>query len=177
MMRDFSEQRQVLDAEAPVSFGVAFAGSATFDALYREGMALVEETSTYLDSEGRVEAKRLSRASSVVYATESMRLTTRLMQLASWLLLHRSVAEGSMTERQVATERRKVKIEGLSGSAGGTSWDELPDAFRALVERSLSLLTRIQRIDASISAGASPQPAANPIASHLKKLDEAFATR
>ena len=31
------------------------------------------------------------------YASESMRLTTRLMQLASWLLLQRAVAEGELS--------------------------------------------------------------------------------
>lgn len=54
-------------------------------------MDLVEETAAYLDGVGCVEAKALDRAVNLTYATESMRLTTRLMQLASWLLLHRAV--------------------------------------------------------------------------------------
>ena len=68
--------------------------SAAFGNLFREGMDLVEETAAYLDGEGRTEAKALERSVSLTYATESMRLTTRLMQLASWLLLHRAVKEG-----------------------------------------------------------------------------------
>ncbi len=50
-------------------------------------MTLVEETADYLDGDGRHAARELPRPASIVYATESMRLTTRLMQLASWLLL------------------------------------------------------------------------------------------
>ena len=72
-----------------VNFSEKLAGSAAFAALFREGMDLVEETAGYLDGAGRVDAKSLDRAASLAYATESMRLTTRLMQLASWLLLHR----------------------------------------------------------------------------------------
>jgi len=49
-------------------------------------MDLVEETAAYLDGDGRTEAKTLERSVSLTYATESMRLTTRLMQLASWLV-------------------------------------------------------------------------------------------
>ncbi|MBN8921377.1 MAG: DUF1465 family protein, partial [Rhizobiales bacterium] len=84
----------------PVRFGERLASSQVFSALFREGMALVEETAGYLDGDGRIEAKALPRHASLAYATESMRLTTRLMQLASWLLLHRAVNEGEMTLAQ-----------------------------------------------------------------------------
>ena len=39
-----------------------------------------------------------------------MRLTTRLMQLASWLLLHRAVKEGEMSLAQANKEKTKVKL-------------------------------------------------------------------
>ena len=84
--------------------------SAAFNTLFREGMDLVEETAAYLDGAGRAEAKALERSASLVYATESMRLTTRLMQLASWLLLHRAVKEGEMTLTQANREKTKVKL-------------------------------------------------------------------
>jgi len=73
-------------------------------------MDLVEETAAYLDGAGRSEAKALDRSVSLTYATESMRLTTRLMQLASWLLLHRAVKEGEMTLTQANREKTKVKL-------------------------------------------------------------------
>ena len=38
-----------------------------------------------------------------------MRLTTRLMQLASWLLVQRAVNEGEMTQDQAGQEKAKVK--------------------------------------------------------------------
>ena len=73
-------------------------------------MGLVEHTAAYLDGPGRNEAKALARAAALAYATESMRLTTRLMQLASWLLLHRAVKEGEMTLNQANREKTKVKL-------------------------------------------------------------------
>ncbi|WP_163592809.1 DUF1465 family protein, partial [Klebsiella pneumoniae] len=65
-----------------VLFSEKLAGSAIFSTLFREGMNLVEETAAYLDGAGRTDAKALDRTASLTYATESMRLTTRLMQLA-----------------------------------------------------------------------------------------------
>ena len=68
--------------------------SQSFKPLYDEGMRLVEQAAEYLDGEGRVEAKGLSRVAATLYAAESMRLTTRLMQVASWLLLQRAANSG-----------------------------------------------------------------------------------
>src|SRR6184192_1424602 len=93
-----------------VSFGERLAASQAFADLFRDGMALVEQTAAYLDGPGRQESKKLSRSAALAYATESMRLTTRLMQLASWLLLHRAVKEGEMTLAQANKEKAKVRL-------------------------------------------------------------------
>src|SRR5712675_3169779 len=93
-----------------VSFGERLASSQVFAILFRDGMALVEETASYLDGPGRKESKKLERMAALTYATESMRLTTRLMQLASWLLLHRAVKEGEMSLTQANREKTKVKL-------------------------------------------------------------------
>src|SRR5208337_3759398 len=98
-----------------VSFGERLAGSQAFAASFRDGMALVEETAAYLDGLGRQESKKLDRAAALAYATESMRLTTRLMQLASWLLLHRAVNEGEMSLAQANREKTKVKLASAEG--------------------------------------------------------------
>src|SRR5262245_7012915 len=76
-----------------ISFGERFAASDQFDAIFREGMALVERTAAYLDGPGRKEAKALAGPAAVLYASESMRLTTRLLELASWLMIRRSFKE------------------------------------------------------------------------------------
>jgi regulator of CtrA degradation len=39
-----------------------------------------------------------------------MRLTTRLMQVASWLLLQRAVNEGELTWSQAHADRLRVKL-------------------------------------------------------------------
>src|ERR1700726_4010864 len=113
-----------LFGEQPVSFGARLAASQSFSGLFRDGMKLVEETASYLDGPGRKDSKKLDRSAALCYATESMRLTTRLMQLASWLLLHRAVNEGEMSLAQANKEKTKVK------RAAGEPIDE--DAIKGL---------------------------------------------
>lgn len=152
------------------------AGSEAFMSLFREGMGLVEETAAYLDGEGRDESKGLSRAASLTYATESMRLTTRLMQLASWLLLQRAVNEGEMTIEQAGEEKSKIRLDKLASSQSGAGWDELPESLKDLVRRSARLQDRIRVLDSGIYEKAWPQAgeALNPVAAQLGRLTQAF---
>jgi regulator of CtrA degradation len=158
-----------------VSFGEKLASSQAFSDLFRDGMALVEETASYLDGPGRQESKKLERAAALAYATESMRLTTRLMQLASWLLLHRAVKEGEMSLAQANKEKAKVKL------AAGEQSDEqniklLPERLRNLIQRSKALQLAVRRLDATIHASvARPRPdIGNPVERQLGLLRAAF---
>ena len=148
--------------------------SAAFGNLFREGMDLVEETAAYLDGDGRTEAKALERSVSLTYATESMRLTTRLMQLASWLLLHRAVKEGEMTLTQANREKTKVKL-----SAADPGPEDMVDKTAAqlqdLIARSMSLQARVRRLDTTIHAPpAERPPIGNPLVPQLNRLKAAF---
>ena len=159
---------------ALVQLSERLTNSAAFSNLFREGMDLVEETAAYLDGAGRVEAKALERAISLTYATESMRLTTRLMQLASWLLLHRAVKEGEMTLTQANREKTKVKL-----SAAEPGPDDmiakLPQQLQDLISRSMSLQARVRRLDITIHAPASEHTTiGNPLVPQLNRLKAAF---
>src|ERR1700710_3213155 len=132
---------QLVNETEPVSFGERLANSQVFADLFRDGMALVEETAAYLDGPGRKESKKLERSAALAYATESMRLTTRLMQLASWLLLHRAVKEGEMSLSQANKEKTKVKLS-LGDRADADTMGLLPEQLGILIDRSLGLLDR-----------------------------------
>src|SRR5215475_4994573 len=141
-----------------VSFSERLANSQVFASLFRDGMALVEETATYLDGAGRQESKKLERSAALVYATESMRLTTRLMQLASWLLLHRAVKEGEMTLAQASKEKSKVKLAACEpGDAESIAL--LAERLQDLISRSTKLQTEVRRLDATMHAAPPPKMA------------------
>jgi regulator of CtrA degradation len=172
MSDDRSQRARV--AEEPVAFGRRLAESEAFKGMFREGMALVEETAGYLDGDGRRESHQLSRAASLAYATESMRLTTRLMQLASWLLLQRAVNEGDLTVEQASHERSKVRLGGMSSATEGQTWQDLPPRLRGLISRSVRLQERVMRLDNALSGETAAEPRENPVARDLDRIAEAF---
>ena len=133
-----------------ISFAGRAAASTQFKTLYSEGMALVEETAAYLDGNGRAASKVLPRMASVLYAAESMRLTTRLMQMASWLLLQRAVNNGEMSRDQVVAEKSKVRLDSFNVDRNAPGWNDLPESFRDLIERSLRLQNRVALLDREI---------------------------
>src|SRR5271167_816750 len=168
-----SDKRSV--EASPVSFSERLANSQVFATLFRDGMGLVEETATYLDGAGRQESKKLERNAALVYATESMRLTTRLMQLASWLLLHRAVKEGEMTLAQASKEKGKVRLAACEpGDAKSIAL--LPGKLQELIARSTKLQTEVRRLDATMHAASAPVRLAadNPVERQLGLLKAAF---
>ncbi|MGB6349569.1 MAG: DUF1465 family protein [Pseudolabrys sp.] len=164
-----------LSETQPVSFGERLASSQVFSDLFSDGMTLVEETATYLDGPGRQQSKKLERAAALAYATESMRLTTRLMQLASWLLLHRAVKEGEMSLAQAGKEKSKVKLA-KADSHDPNNVELVPDTLRDLIERSQKLYMKVRRLDATIyHQGAVERPViGNPVERQLGLLKAAF---
>jgi regulator of CtrA degradation len=161
----------------PVVLAQRMAAGEAFGALFREGMTLVESAAAYLDGPGRDEAKKLSRSAALGYATESMRLTTRLMQIASWLLLQRAVNEGELTSDQARTEKTKVKLSSYDPPHEETL-SALPFRLRALIDQSRYLHERVARLDALLYEKNAPaQDSGNPVERQLGLLKAAFGDR
>ncbi len=157
------------------SFAMGFISSDAFKALFKEGMALVEDAAAYLDGKGREESKALHRMAALAYASESMRLTTRLMQIASWLLLQRAVVEGELTTAQASKEKTKVNLRTESQPTSSETIDELPEGLRDLTARSLRLHARILHLDQLLTSSGAPAPAdSSPVAAQVQLLRSAF---
>ncbi|KAA0972730.1 DUF1465 family protein [Aureimonas fodinaquatilis] len=148
-----------------------------FQNLFQEGMALVDEAATYLDGHGRYESRILGRSASMLYAAESMRLTTRLMQLASWLLLQRAAIHGEMSPEQVTREMAKVKLDDMGSASDSPSFGELPEQFCQLLNRTRNLETRLRRINAEIieAPAMRKEPVRNAVAEQISLLHTAFS--
>jgi regulator of CtrA degradation len=139
----------------------SFTGSALFQHTFDEGMSLVEETARYLDGPGREEQRHLPRKTAMLYAGESMRVTTRLMQAASWLLVQRAVSEGDMKIEDAQNERYRLGSKEICfGGGASEAVEALPVKLQDLLSRSDDLYRRIARLDdvlfgkAEIPAGA-----------------------
>ena len=160
----------------PVPIGPRIVASGGFDLLYREGMSLIEDVAAYLDGAGRSESRNLPREASFTYATESMRLTTRLMQLASWLLLQRAVNEGELTAENARTEKEKVKFSATPSERGGPGFDDLPATLKTFIDKGDRLFDRVQQFD-RLERGKmveTPVGTAGSVTDQLSRLRAAF---
>jgi len=159
-----------------IALGPRIAASGGFDQLYREGMGLIETVAAYLDQEGREESRLLPREAAFLYATESMRLTTRLMQIASWLLLQRAVNEGEISRESARREKEKVQFSATPSERGGPGYDRLPEKLRAFIDQGDRLFERVTQLD-KLERGqvpAAPSGPANGVADQLSRLQAAF---
>lgn len=165
------------DKAQAVAIGPRIVASGGFDSLYREGMSLIEDVAAYLDGEGRTESRVLPREASFVYATESMRLTTRLMQLASWLLLQRAVNEGELTPESARSEKEKVKFSATPSERGGPGFSGLPDTLKDYIGKGDRLFDRVVQFDKLERGGVPDLPVetgAGSISDQLTRLKAAF---
>jgi regulator of CtrA degradation len=150
----------------------SFTESAMFDRTFDEGMALVEETARYLDGKGREEARVLPRKAAMLYAGESMRVTTRLMQAASWLLVQRAVRDGDMERDDALNDRYRLGSREICLGVCADDTAPLPHALKDLLTRSDSLYRRIARLDdALFGEGEAPSSGAR---GQMDALAQAF---
>jgi regulator of CtrA degradation len=155
-----------------------FTASELFSKTFREGMSMVEETAAYLDGPGRQDSKKLQRNDALCYASQSMRLTTRLMQVASWLLVQRALKEGEMSSTEARHEKYRLvsepetKDENTKPLAQYAS--QLPALLIDLLARSEALYERIVRLDRSLYATIAAQ-SGNTVADQINRLEQAFA--
>jgi regulator of CtrA degradation len=100
-----------------------------------------------------------------------MRLTTRLMQVASWLLVQRAVREGEMDPLKACDARYRL---GGERALSDEEVYDLPIGLRTLLMRSERLFERVLHLDRRmyLDAGETEQP--HPVLSQLEKLQAAF---
>ena len=166
------EQSQGEDADATDGF----TGGKLFDTVFTRGMALVEETASYLDGPGRENARTLEREPGLTYAAWSMELTTRLMQAASWLVMQKAVRDGEMKRDDAAAKKYRIRREGPPLDAKAQEGLGLPPRFLELVERSEALFEQICRLDEALYGAEAHNSTANPVSEQLAQLQKAAET-
>ncbi|PHR54470.1 MAG: regulator of CtrA degradation rcdA [Robiginitomaculum sp.] len=152
-----------------------FTASELFSRSFREGMDLVEEAAAYLDGPGREESRALPRNGALAYAGESMRLTTRLMQVASWLLVQRAVRENEMTIEDACDDKYRLGTETLRRA--DLSSDQTPATLLDLIRRTDQVFERISRLDDQIYGEAGRAAQTNVVSDQHARLSAAFGQR
>jgi len=123
-------------------------GTIFFSKTYDEAFGLVLEAREYLLGPGRTAVRKLSSEASFCYATESLRLTTRLTESMSWLMFQRALIEGEITYEEVQADECHLQHQKTCLPDSESECDDLlPVGLRSLLVRSESLYRRIWRLD------------------------------
>lgn len=138
------------------------------DQLYVESMLLADDARGYFDLDGSDERVALDPLQRVLFACESLKVTTRLMHVVAWLLTQRAVDAGELRPREALDPSRRLGDQPVTDMAAVA---KLPDAARALIQASIDLHRRVALID---DANADARPRANPVASLQARLAYAF---
>ena len=137
------------------------------DSLYVEAMVLADEARAYFDHGGREDSVALPPPVRIGFAVESLKVTTRLMQVIAWLMTQRAVAAGELSRSEALGDERRL---GEAPDSDEALLPQLPEAALALIRSSRELYERIRRID----EGATPDAAPSPARSLLSRLQRSL---
>lgn len=153
-----------------------FTGGKLFDTVFARGMALVEETATYLDGPGRENSRTLPREAGLTYSAWSMELTTRLMQAASWLVMQKAVRDGEMRREDAAAKKYRIRRDEPPLDAEAQRDKGLPPRFLDLVSRAEALYEQICRLDEALYGQKPAGVPQNPVIDQISQLQKAAET-
>lgn len=171
---DEPADRVVEDIESGHSVA-SFANSDMFDRVYHQSMRLVREVADYLELEGVIDRKRSPEKLAPVFACESMRMTTRLMQVTAWLLALRAVKGGELTLEEYAARDYRLGSRTVCLGAPVRGAGLLPARLVELLGASRALYERVLRLDELLFGETAQAVDANPVNTHRNRIEQAFA--
>lgn len=136
---------------------------------YDEAIALVHQSAAYLDGEGTLLREDLGDQLRPVFTAESLRATTRLMQVVSWLMTQRAVLSGEMSPEEAREHKYRLGARGICLADPLDGTEKLPEYFQDLIESSRGLYERVARIEERLLEEAEVD---NPVHKLLNRLGQ-----
>ena len=126
-----------------------------FERTYDETMALLIEARDYLAQNHGLAQERGSLAHRLVYAHETLRLTTRLPQVMAWVLAQRAIHAGEISADGARGKEHQLAARELCLADDAKAMAMLPPYLQSLSKRAVELYRRIDRLD-TLARGPSP---------------------
>lgn len=120
---------------------------AFFGRTYEDALALTRTARDYIAGARRA-GKDIAPEDALAFSVESMRLTTRVVQVMAWCLARKAIFAGELDSGAATVER--FALSGRDVCMGGTEEADnpsLPDRFRTLLTESRALYVRVLRLD------------------------------
>lgn len=125
-----------------------------FDRTYDEAFSLLVEARDYL-ADRREVPELLAPQIQLIASCETMRLTSRLVQVMAWLLVQKAVHAGEIEPEDADAPQRRLGGREICAEPGPWDTSALPRRLRALLDRSHALYNRVARLDEMVHIRAS----------------------
>lgn len=134
-------------ADAAISF---------LDGTYREALALTREARDYVQHQERRDKAALPPDQQLVASCESLRLTARLTQVVSWLLVQKAVQAGEIDRARAASPELRLSGQEVCRPTEPAGAIAMPNRLAELLARSHALYQRVERLDALLEGDEQP---------------------
>lgn len=138
------------------------------ESLYLEAMSLADEARSYFDREGAADRGKLDPVARVAFSCESLKVTTRLMHVVSWLLVRKAVHAGELEAAEAGHPDRRLGRATDSDDPARLAY--LPAKSREIVDRSRDLYDRVSRLDVQLGTTATDRAASGGARALLDRL-------
>lgn len=122
--------------------------SSIVDKIYNEAYALLLESRNYMVYALPAVKKNLSPEERLEVTFQSTRLTSRVLEMISWLLAQKAVQGGEMSRIEAKKQGFAISNDDVCRFSEGEQSEALPLGLRQLLERSERLYARLARLDA-----------------------------
>ena len=120
---------------------------AFFDKTYNETLDLLQEARNYIAFQCPMESRNLVPLARLLVSQETMRISCRLTQVMAWLLAQRAVQAGEISEHRALTDEFSLGATQICLDDRWLADERLPAALRRLMQRSLDVYCRVQRLE------------------------------
>lgn len=135
---------------------IADAAISFLDGTYREALALTREARDYVQHQERRDRAALPPDQQLVASCESLRLTARLTQVVSWLLVQKAVQAGEIDRARAASPELRLAGQEVCRPTEPAGTIAMPDRLAELLARSHALYQRVERLDALLEGSDQP---------------------
>ena len=135
--------------------------STMLETTYNEVMTLVSRTADFVGAVKNGTAPGFDFGAGPAYTVESMRHTTRLMQVMAWLLTQRAVESGEMTAEEARDPKYRLGAPDICLARPVAGTDLLPRRFQEMITQSEQIYRRIKRIAEQMEAPTREHPVHN----------------
>jgi regulator of CtrA degradation len=140
------------------------------EAAYQEAMSITIDIAAYLEKDKIQVAKLTDRRLVIIHATESLRMSSCLMQSVAWFMIQMGVNKGEMTKEEAGQEKYRLGGRNICLATSHKDLQKLSEEFKELSHRSIEFYKRIDLIDQMFNEEEKTNK--NPVHAMMLKIKE-----